>query len=691
MRRAVLRPADGARHRPAWALNVTVTRYVLTHGFEPLAYATVRYGSAALIFLVMALVDRAVAAGVCARTSRSSPRRRPCSGSTSSRSCTRSTWRRPRSSRCCSGRRRSSPRCSCSRFVSTASDAASGSGAAVSFLGVGARRHRRGRASCTAATTGILLGIATAATWAGYSVAIAPLMRRYSPTRISALVLGAGWIAISLTGARQTCSQDFALGWDVWALLVFATLGPLVLTNLLWFRALHRIGAARATLAANLNPFVAAIIALAAALRADDACSRWRGGVLIAAGIVVARRPRSLRSRKTPAASPSLGHEARWRPDARVERERADQPGGACLRLRRQRDASPVRVADVGLDDDRRAADMERLAVASTCPSRTARKKFVFDSIVLVCAPSGRLRKAHTAPSASASAITAPPWSTPPAVVSSGAQASRPVTLSGEASVSSIPSVPANGIASRRSRRVEHARDSTTRVFRMRTAGNRKIGDGDVGLDRDRRGGSASARRARRCRRCGEAAPAAASAGDVRPRVRPSGRRRRASASTPSRSCSSASGGTRNSSCTALRSPRGHGSRRNGGRCRARFLDDPEGSARAAEGLVARVMEERGYPARGGPRPACGRPLRRASAGRQRVPARLCAPRRRAREARDGTESLRQAMRSFRTAFEELAADRPRRARKRVHTPRRPLAAAGVAQREPVRRGTMRP
>ena len=27
-----------------WALNSTVTRYVLTHGFHPLAYATIRYG-----------------------------------------------------------------------------------------------------------------------------------------------------------------------------------------------------------------------------------------------------------------------------------------------------------------------------------------------------------------------------------------------------------------------------------------------------------------------------------------------------------------------------------------------------------------------------------------------------------------------------------------------------------------------
>ena len=29
-----------------WALNLTVTRYILTHGFQPLAYATVRYGLA---------------------------------------------------------------------------------------------------------------------------------------------------------------------------------------------------------------------------------------------------------------------------------------------------------------------------------------------------------------------------------------------------------------------------------------------------------------------------------------------------------------------------------------------------------------------------------------------------------------------------------------------------------------------
>src|SRR5437868_12569118 len=33
-----------------WALNFTVTKYVLTHGFRPLAYSSIRYGTAATLF-----------------------------------------------------------------------------------------------------------------------------------------------------------------------------------------------------------------------------------------------------------------------------------------------------------------------------------------------------------------------------------------------------------------------------------------------------------------------------------------------------------------------------------------------------------------------------------------------------------------------------------------------------------------
>src|ERR671939_83389 len=33
-----------------WALNFTVTKYVISHGFEPVAYGVLRFGSAAILF-----------------------------------------------------------------------------------------------------------------------------------------------------------------------------------------------------------------------------------------------------------------------------------------------------------------------------------------------------------------------------------------------------------------------------------------------------------------------------------------------------------------------------------------------------------------------------------------------------------------------------------------------------------------
>src|SRR6185312_11757788 len=38
-----------------WALNFTVSKYILDQGFHPLAYAAVRYGAAALIFAAITL------------------------------------------------------------------------------------------------------------------------------------------------------------------------------------------------------------------------------------------------------------------------------------------------------------------------------------------------------------------------------------------------------------------------------------------------------------------------------------------------------------------------------------------------------------------------------------------------------------------------------------------------------------
>jgi drug/metabolite transporter (DMT)-like permease len=270
-----------------WALNLTVTRYILTHGFLPLAYATIRYGAAALVFAGLTLaVERAF------RILRSDVRLvLAAAGALWLNQLAFVYALKTTSASVIALILGATPIFAALLGVVMRTERLSGrfwAGAVVSFAGVGLVALGTG-GEVTGDLGGILLGVATAATWAAYSVAIAPLMRRYSPSRISTLVLALGWVAIMLCGLGQTTDQSFDLAWEIWPLLVFATLGPLVLTNILWFRSLHRIGPSRATLAANLQPFVAAVIALVL-LSERMTWLQVAGGILIAAGILVARR-----------------------------------------------------------------------------------------------------------------------------------------------------------------------------------------------------------------------------------------------------------------------------------------------------------------------------------------------------------------------------------------------------------------
>ena len=155
-------------------------------------------------------------------------------------------------------------------------------GAAVTFAGVALIAIANGGVGSS--LNGTLISIGTAFTWACYTISIAPLMRRYSPYRISALVLAIGWVPLALIGIPQIADQHFTFGWKVWLGFGYAVVGPLFLTNVLWFTAIDRVGASRASLFANLQPFFAvffALILLSESLHTLEIA----GGVLIFAGI----------------------------------------------------------------------------------------------------------------------------------------------------------------------------------------------------------------------------------------------------------------------------------------------------------------------------------------------------------------------------------------------------------------------
>jgi drug/metabolite transporter (DMT)-like permease len=163
--------------------------------------------------------------------------------------------------------------------------------AAVSFAGVGLVVLGSGEGGFSTDVLGNLLGVAGAATWAVYSVALVPLMRSYSPYRISAFALLLGTILLFPTAAVQIAEQDYSLEALVWAGFVFSIFGPLVLTNILWFTAIGRVGPSRATLVANLQPFLAAVFALVL-LSESITALQLAGGAAIAIGILLARRRR---------------------------------------------------------------------------------------------------------------------------------------------------------------------------------------------------------------------------------------------------------------------------------------------------------------------------------------------------------------------------------------------------------------
>jgi drug/metabolite transporter (DMT)-like permease len=285
-----------------WALNITVTKYMLEHGWLPLAYGTIRYFAAISLFWLF-------------------------------------TYRRERSFRIAREDLKYVLLAALFIFgnqvcfvyavklthastvallfgatpvfiglisVALSLEALAGSfwiAALVTFAGVGliAAGATGGLGSSLG---GDLIAIALAFTWAAYTVSIRPLMRRYSPYRISAIVLAIGWVPLAALASRQVADQRFSFGWLVWLAFAYAVVGPLFLTNILWFTAIDRVGPSRASLFNNLQPFFSvffAVVLLGESLHTLEIA----GGVLIFAGIAYERLWRRRPARSAESRAPA--------------------------------------------------------------------------------------------------------------------------------------------------------------------------------------------------------------------------------------------------------------------------------------------------------------------------------------------------------------------------------------------------
>jgi drug/metabolite transporter (DMT)-like permease len=274
-----------------WSFNFTVVKYALTHGWEPLSYASVRFALGALLFSAVTLGREG-----SLRVERRHVPLMLCAAALG-------TWLNQLTF-------------TYSVRLTTAATVALMFGTLPIFvalfaqaLGVERLRFRHWAATAVSFSGvalvalgssggiagdlgGILLGLGATATWAAYSVAIGPLMQRYSPYRISAFMLLVGSVPLLVSSAAQLAAQDWAaLGGLAWAAFVYSLFFSLVFTNVMWFEAIDRVGPARASLYANLNPFLGAFFALVV-LSEEMGPLQFAGGFVIGAGILLARLAR---------------------------------------------------------------------------------------------------------------------------------------------------------------------------------------------------------------------------------------------------------------------------------------------------------------------------------------------------------------------------------------------------------------
>lgn len=292
----------GLRHRiPAdvlllttvvfWSFHFTAAKYVLTHGFEPLAYSSLRFGTAALFFTaftyareqslrvrrddVWLLVGAALVGIWLNQVSFVYSVRLTTAATVALVFGTLPIFVALISH--AFGQERL-------RFRHWLATVVSFTG--VTLVALGSSGGLGGDLG------GVVLALVAAGTWGAYSVAMGPLMQRYTPYRISAVVLVAGCIPLLVSSAKVLVEQDWSEPNAIaWAAALYGLVFSLILTNIMWFTAIDRVGAARSSLYANLQPFLGAMWALLV-LAEEMTSLQVAGGFVIGAGILLARRAR---------------------------------------------------------------------------------------------------------------------------------------------------------------------------------------------------------------------------------------------------------------------------------------------------------------------------------------------------------------------------------------------------------------
>ncbi len=139
---------------------------------------------------------------------------------------------------------------------------------------------------------GDVLVLGAAMMWATYTVLTAPLLRRYSPIRLTTLTVSAGTLPLLLVAAPTFLTMNWsAVGLNSWLGVLFSGGLAIALGYVLWNRGVQQVGGARTAVYSNLTPVLTAVFAFV--VRGDPLTIYHAiGAVVILTGITLTRRGR---------------------------------------------------------------------------------------------------------------------------------------------------------------------------------------------------------------------------------------------------------------------------------------------------------------------------------------------------------------------------------------------------------------
>jgi drug/metabolite transporter (DMT)-like permease len=136
---------------------------------------------------------------------------------------------------------------------------------------------------------GNLLAVVMAFSWAAYTVLLQPLLKYYSPLRLSACCFAIGSLfLIPFSFSQVLTLGDKPISLVAWLILGFSAILAMVLTNVIWYSGVKKLGVSRTVYYTYLQPFFGVI---AAAILLSELIVPWQilGGMLVIGSLLIYR------------------------------------------------------------------------------------------------------------------------------------------------------------------------------------------------------------------------------------------------------------------------------------------------------------------------------------------------------------------------------------------------------------------